>query len=72
MDVNVKDVSVHGKRCVGCVRRTRDVMVSVNTTNMHTFVDFFLTKEQAQQLVTDIAEILVDNEKTRNINQRGS
>ena len=54
--------SVHGTRCVGCIRTNTDVMITfMDDQNDQEFNDWFLTTEQAESLCESLAEVLKRN-----------
>lgn len=67
MDAIVNSLNVHNKGCNGCKRHERDIMVTFTTdppagsANKMEFNDFFLTNEQAKDLVTQIQKALLQN-----------
>ena len=68
METIVKNVLVHNKGCNGCKRFNRDVMVTMFTTSEESvteFNDFFLSTEQAENLVKDLQIVLKINKEDK-------
>ena len=65
MQAKIKNVRALGKKCIGCREFNSDIMISMVAKNgEHTdFHDFFLTNEQAEQLVKELQLRLQRNEE---------
>ena len=63
--MNIK-VSVHGKNCVGCLREGKPIMISLDgkdSEGVFKFLDAFLTNEEVEELITELRNIMLENEK---------
>ena len=59
-------VSVHGKDCVGCLRESKPIMVSLDgkdSEGVYKFLDAFLTNEEVEELIAELRTIMLENEK---------
>ena len=59
-------VSVHGKGCIGCLREGKPIMVSLDgkdSEGIYKFLDAFLTNEEVEELITELRNIMLENEK---------
>lgn len=60
---NEKDVNtftIHGKHCMGCTRRKKDIMISCSHGNKE-IVDLFFTDAQARELLEKLTQRLEEN-----------
>ena len=63
--MNIK-VSVHGKGCVGCLREGKPIMISLDgkdSEGIYKFLDAFLTNEEVEQLIIELRNTMLENEK---------
>ena len=63
--MNIK-VSVHGKGCVGCLREGKPIMISLDgkaSEGDYKFLDAFLTNEEVEQLIIELRNTMLENEK---------
>ena len=63
--VNIK-VSVHGKNCVGCLREGKPIMISLDgkdSDGVFKYLNAFLTNEEVEELITELRNIMLENEK---------
>jgi len=64
MELNIKNTTVHDTACVGCKRQKKDVMVSLMAEETGNQIhDFFMTNEQAKDLVSQINKAIQYNEE---------
>ncbi len=59
-------VSVHGKDCVGCLRENKPIMISLDgkdNNGDYKFLDAFLTNEEVEQLIIELRNTMLENEK---------
>ena len=59
-------VSVHGKNCVGCLRGGKPIMISLDgkdSEGVYKFLDAFLTNEEVEELIIELRNIMLENEK---------
>ena len=59
-------VSVHGKNCVGCLREGKPIMISLDgkaSEGDYKFLDAFLTNEEVEQLIIELRNTMLENEK---------
>lgn len=59
----VKNIRAYSKRCIGCQRHGKAVMMSISpvSSKIYDIKDFFLTKKQARQIYTELGIVLGDN-----------
>ena len=63
--MNIK-VSVHGKNCVGCLREGKPIMISLDgeaSEGDYKFLDAFLINEEVEQLIIELRNTMLENEK---------
>lgn len=53
MELKPTNIAVNGKKCIGCQRHQREIMLSF-MEDKGTIHDIFLTTEQAQKLFQDL------------------
>lgn len=61
-----EDVAVYGRRCLGCQRHNREVMLTIQDSNdakVCKFHDVFFTREQAELLLAKLTERLAQNDE---------
>lgn len=64
MEFIAKNTKVHGKTCIGCQEKKRDVMISFMGENTNNLVhDLFLTDEQAMFLIVQLKLAIKRNEE---------
>ena len=59
-------VSVHGKGCIGCLREGKPIMVSLDgkdSEGIYKFLDAFLTNEEVEELIAELKNTMLENEK---------
>ena len=59
-------VSVHGKGCVGCLREGKPIMISLDgkdSEGIYKFLDAFLTNEEVEELIAELKNTMLENEK---------
>ncbi len=55
MNIVSNSIAVYGASCWGCTHTQRDIMISVLQEPRPEIHDIFLTREQALQLIEDLA-----------------
>jgi len=65
MEIMTESVTVHGKRCSGCERYNKSVMMAVKEEGAKEghFIDIFLTQEQAERLFEKLGRVVNDNKE---------
>jgi hypothetical protein len=63
MEIITKYISAYGKNCYGCKYHEKDVMIEVETENVNSYHDIFLTQEQAITLVESLQKIIKQNQQ---------
>ena len=53
-------IRAYGSSCIGCQKYDREIMVTVTEENIGGFLDIFLTKPQAENLLHELAERLAE------------
>jgi hypothetical protein len=61
--IEVRNINVYNKNCNGCVRHKKDIMMIINKEDEA--FDTFLTNEQAEKLIVDLTEKLMENKKEK-------
>ena len=59
-------ISVHGKGCIGCLREGKPIMVSLDgkdSEGIYKFLDAFLTNEEVEELIAELKNTMLENEK---------
>ena len=59
-------VSVHGKGCIGCLREGKPIMISLDgkdSEGIYKFLDAFLTNEEVEELIAELKNTMLENEK---------
>ena len=59
-------VSVQGKGCVGCLREGKPIMLSLDgkdSDGVFKYLNAFLTNEEVGQLIINLRNIMLENEK---------
>ncbi len=67
-ETNAENVAVHGKECVSCIKHGKDVMIAVTLKQkselmLPEFRDIYLTTDLAAKLLSELAVIMLANEK---------
>lgn len=63
--VNIR-VSVQGKDSMGCLREGKPIMISLDgkdSEGVYKFLDAFLTNEEVEELIIELRNIMLENEK---------
>lgn len=60
-------VEVRNKRCVGCKRHKKDIMMSI--FNGEVCLDVFFSNDQIRKLVKELNQVLEENEPTPIVEQ---
>jgi hypothetical protein len=67
MEGKVKDLKVFDNQCTGCLRFKSDIMLTIRLEDernaMPDFNDFFLSTEQAKELIVELQKKLKQNEQ---------
>jgi len=61
--VEVRNINVYDKDCYGCKRHKKDILIIINQEDKA--FDVFLTNEQAEKLIVDLTEKLMENKKEK-------
>ena len=63
-EFEVKYIRAYSKKCIGCQRHRKAVMVSISPVSSEEYdiKDFFLNKEQAKRLYEDLGRVIEENE----------
>lgn len=61
--------NVHNQRCIGCKRHNKDIMVTMVVPDTPersdmAFHDYFLTSNQARELLKELVQRLEENKET--------
>ena len=67
-EFEVKHIRAYSKKCVGCQRHRKAVMISISPVSEERYdiKDFFLTKKQAKDLYDELGRCLIENTKPFN------
>lgn len=57
----LKTIRVYGNRCMGCLSKQKDIMISIQSNDSEDITDLFLTTTQAENLIINLEKILKDN-----------
>ena len=71
-EYEVKYARVYPKRCGGCQRHGKAVMVSVSSEQEDNIQDYFFTNEQTKQLFNELGRVLIENKKPFRDNELSS
>ena len=59
-------VSVQGKDSIGCLREGKPIMISLDgkdSDGVFKYLNAFLTNEEVEELITELRNIMLENEK---------
>ena len=62
-EVNVKNITVHDKNCIGCKKHDKYIMISYMDHNdkNNNIIDLFLTQNQAYHLLNTLKQKIDEN-----------
>ena len=62
-EINVKNITVHDKKCIGCKKHDKDIMISYMDYNdkNNKIIDLFLTKDQSEYLLNILKKKINEN-----------
>jgi NMD protein affecting ribosome stability and mRNA decay len=60
-EYEVKYSRAYSKKCIGCMRHKKSVMISMSNEKEEGIQDYFFTKEQAKRLFNELGRVLMEN-----------
>ncbi len=71
-EYEVKYARAYSKKCIGCMRHKKAVMISMSSEKEEGIQDYFFTKEQAKRLFNELGRVLIENKKPFRDNELSS